>query len=383
MVSLCLATAQKIDSTNKRCFMLSSLMFQEDSKYDEAIKILEHALNLYPNDKDIIVDLSMLYLKHGRKEDGFRLYSLIESTNRTNLYQLFDHSKMNTKTDHIKEIKAIKDLDKKSLTLKKKYKILVFLEQGCGDILNFYRYLKPLLKKGHTLTAVTHQKSIIPLLKEVSGMEKVNLTSEIEYKNIKNYDFKTLILNIPYILNIPQSPPPSILINISKVKKNNKELNTKIKKLIDKNKKNIGISWKGNKRHLYDESRSINLNIFSEIFKNNNCNFFVITKDINQDERIFLKQFKNVILCDHLISDWCDTAIIVSLLNEVITVDTSLAHISATLDKPTRILIAKEPDWRWGISGKKSEWYKSVELLRQSDPDNWEIIINDLSKKLA
>ena len=53
-------------------------------------------------------------------------------------------------------------------------------------------------------------------------------------------------------------------------------------------------------------------------------------------------------LCDNLIQNWRDTAIIVSKLDEVITVDTSLAHISGTLGVPTKVLISTVPDWRWG-----------------------------------
>ena len=67
-----------------------------------------------------------------------------------------------------------------------------------------------------------------------------------------------------------------------------------------------------------------------------------------------------------MIDDWADTAVIVLQLDELLTVDTSLGHIGGTLNKPTKILIAKDPDWRWGLKSKKTEWYKSVELIRQS-----------------
>ena len=95
------------------------------------------------------------------------------------------------------------------------------------------------------------------------------------------------------------------------------------------------------------------------------------------------KKFKNVLLCNNLISDWIDTAIIVSRLDEVITVDTSLAHIAGTLNIPTKIMISKVPDWRWGIKENTTEWYKSVKLLRQKNSGDWESIINNLANKLS
>ena len=109
----------------------------------------------------------------------------------------------------------------------------------------------------------------------------------------------------------------------------------------------------------------------------------VIDKEISNKDQSFLKKFKNVLLCNNLISDWIDTAIIVSRLDEVITVDTSLAHIAGTLNIPTKIMISKVPDWRWGIKENTTEWYKSVKLLRQKNSGDWESIINNLANKLS
>ena len=69
-------------------------------------------------------------------------------------------------------------------------------------------------------------------------------------------------------------------------------------------------------------------------------------------------------------------------MDEVITVDTSLAHISGTIGKPTKILISNVPDWRWGLKEEKTSWYQSVELLRQDIDRDWESIINNLADKI-
>ena len=65
------------------------------------------------------------------------------------------------------------------------------------------------------------------------------------------------------------------------------------------------------------------------------------------------------------ISDWEDTATIVSRLDEVITVDTSLAHISGTIGKPTKILISNVPDWEMGAKEEKKQ--VGINLLNFSD----------------
>ena len=81
-----------------------------------------------------------------------------------------------------------------------------------------------------------------------------------------------------------------------------------------------------------------------------------------------------------------DTIGLVKNLDLVITADTSLGHLSATLEKPTWIVLSLISDWRWFQNEKKSIWYDSVKLFRQKEIGNWqqvfELIYKDLEKKL-
>ena len=79
-----------------------------------------------------------------------------------------------------------------------------------------------------------------------------------------------------------------------------------------------------------------------------------------------------------MIDDWADTAVIVLQLDELLTVDTSLAHIGGTLNKPTKILIAKDPDWRWGLKVKKLNGIKVSSLSDNQKKDCWQKELNSL-----
>ena len=382
MAQLCLSTAEEINPKHKRCLMLKALLLQEESRYDESLDMYRRAIELYPNDKELIIDMAILYLRIGRKFEGYKLYNLVDTSKRINLYNLIDTAKINHNQNHIEKIQSLDDLNKLHISSKKPYKILIFLEQGFGDVINFYRYLPYLQKKGHSITTIAPKNSIIPLLRCTLDSGKIKFLKKIKYEDIKHFDFKTVVLNLPFILDMTDKPPPPISFNFKKLEKNKEKLIHRLKKLKEKGKV-IGVSWKGNKKHLHDESRSINLSLFSKIFKNSKITFLVIDKEISNKDQSFLKKFKNVLLCNNLISDWIDTAIIVSRLDEVITVDTSLAHIAGTLNIPTKIMISKVPDWRWGIKENTTEWYKSVKLLRQKNSGDWESIINNLANKLS
>jgi tetratricopeptide (TPR) repeat protein len=70
--------------------------------------------------------------------------------------------------------------------------------------------------------------------------------------------------------------------------------------------------------------------------------------------------------------DFRETAEIIATLDKVISVDTSVAHLAATLGKPTWILLpARGADWRWLRDRDDSPWYPSVRLLRQQTPGDW------------
>ena len=73
---------------------------------------------------------------------------------------------------------------------------------------------------------------------------------------------------------------------------------------------------------------------------------------------------------------------IIECLDIVISVDTSIAHIAATMNKNTWIIIPHVPDFRWGLKGQKTIWYDNVKLYRQKKINNWNDVINDLKKDL-
>jgi hypothetical protein len=82
-----------------------------------------------------------------------------------------------------------------------------------------------------------------------------------------------------------------------------------------------------------------------------------------------------------------DTIGIIKNLDLIITADTSLGHLSATLGKKTWIVLPFVSDWRWFSDEKKSIWYENVTLYRQKQIGNWEevfhIIGEDLKKEFS
>jgi tetratricopeptide (TPR) repeat protein len=64
------------------------------------------------------------------------------------------------------------------------------------------------------------------------------------------------------------------------------------------------------------------------------------------------------------IESWEDTAAIIENLDAVITVDTAVMHLAASMGKPTFALLSGASDWKFGMSGDKCLWYPSIKLFR-------------------
>ncbi len=80
------------------------------------------------------------------------------------------------------------------------------------------------------------------------------------------------------------------------------------------------------------------------------------------------------------ISTFEDTAAILSLVDELITVDTSVAHLAGGLGVKVRVLLPLIPDWRWLLSRTDSPWYPSARLYRQTKRQDWSAPLKNLLK---
>ena len=82
--------------------------------------------------------------------------------------------------------------------------------------------------------------------------------------------------------------------------------------------------------------------------------------------------------------DFDDTAKIIAGLDLVISVDTAVAHLAASLGKPTWVLLpARGADWRWLRGRDDSPWYPTARLFRQRSPGDWEPVLRRVEAAAA
>jgi ADP-heptose:LPS heptosyltransferase len=94
-----------------------------------------------------------------------------------------------------------------------------------------------------------------------------------------------------------------------------------------------------------------------------------------------LGQTDIVDLTAHL-TDLAETATLVSCLDLVITVDTSVAHLAGALGRPTWILLPWTPDYRWLLEREDSPWYPTVRLFRQTARRDYAAVLDRVRSEL-
>ncbi len=83
------------------------------------------------------------------------------------------------------------------------------------------------------------------------------------------------------------------------------------------------------------------------------------------------------------LTDYARTAALVEQLDLVISVCTSVAHLTGAMGKPVWILLAHYADWRWAREGEASAWYPSARLFRQRAPGDWAELLERVRSALA
>ncbi len=71
------------------------------------------------------------------------------------------------------------------------------------------------------------------------------------------------------------------------------------------------------------------------------------------------------------------------MLDAVVSVDTSVAHLAGLLGITVYNFIPTAPEWRWPLKGEKTPWYPSMTLYRAAQWDDWPPVIDRVRHDLT
>jgi tetratricopeptide (TPR) repeat protein len=138
----------------------------------------------------------------------------------------------------------------------------------------------------------------------------------------------------------------------------------------------VGIVWAGNPAHHRDSERSIALRAWAPLLALEGVRWFSLQKGAAVAAMETLPVGCALVELGSELTDFSDTAAVISQLDLVVCVDTAVAHLAGALGKPVWLLVQSDADWRWLRDRDDSPWYPTMRLFRQRESRDWSEVIN-------
>lgn len=255
--------------------------------------------------------------------------------------------------------------------------IMVFPEQGIGDSLQFLRYLALLAQQAGKVSV-----GVVPPLKRFVRELALNVDWCDEISALPPADFKVAMLSLPGELNqiLKGAVPPLLTFRDGAFSETGWQ--QKVAEL-DGGRKKIGLVWSGSLTQPTNRFRRLPPALVTALAElNSRAQFVLLQKGLPDEEMQSVQQALNAVNWSTELNDFYDTAAAVQMLDAVICVDTSVAHLVGMLQKPGWVCLSSIADWRWGREAV-SAYYPSLHLLRQPRLGEWDEVMKTLMSALG
>jgi len=327
---------------------------------DEAIHAYDRALQLQPGYPDARLNQSLAFLLKGDFARGFAGFEARLDTNEV------------VQRGFRRPLWRGEPLSGRCL--------LLHAEQGYGDTIQFLRYLPELDRRGGRIVVEVPPalRRLVERKVEHDALGGIEILSAGDA--LPAFDFHLPFMSLPNVFGfdasaIPGTPPYLWADPVAVEHWRNR--------LAGDDAVRIGVVWAGSPTHRNDHNRSIKPAALRPLFDLSGGTarrFYSLQVDASEAD---LAAFNGSITdLAPFLHDFTDTAAVICVLDLIICVDTSVAHLAAALGQRVELLLPYNPDWRWLLERSDSPWYPTVHLNRQRSPGDWSSVVAALAAEL-
>ncbi|MGA7808690.1 tetratricopeptide repeat protein [Bradyrhizobium sp.] len=253
--------------------------------------------------------------------------------------------------------------------------ILLYADEGLGDSIQFSRYI-PMLAAREARVILSIEDALYRLLSGLTGITQclrgsAGMPSEFDlHCSLSSLPlaFGTTLASIPAETSYLPAPAAD-------------RVQAWQQRLGPHDRLRVGLVWSGNPKHNNDRNRSMPLGLLARLL-DVEADFVSLQKDPRPGDRVALVDRNEIMDPTADLTDFAETAALVSCLDLVITVDTSTAHLAGAMGCATWILLPYTPDYRWLLDREDSPWYPSVRLFRQTASRDYASVIDRVRTEL-
>ncbi len=250
--------------------------------------------------------------------------------------------------------------------------ILVEPEQGYGDTIQFLRFVPELVRLGHRVW-LGLPRALERLVGNSMDVERIITGTE----PAAGVGVRIPILSLPARLGVRGEDlcgdpylPTRRSLSMARRKPGGPLT--------------VGLVWRGNPQHANDRRRSLSLRQLHPLLRLPGIDWVSLQwgEDTHDEIERAVEAGCRIRRDPTPDGDFQDSADRIRRTDLVLSVDTALCHLAGALGHPVWTLLPYNPDWRWGLTGEQTPWYRSMRLYRQEALDSWGEPIARLEKDL-
>ena len=246
-------------------------------------------------------------------------------------------------------------------------RLLLFAEQGLGDTIMAVRYVRHVAARGADVILEV-PATLRSLMQSVGHVSEIVVQGEPR----PDFDLYCPLLSLPRAFKTRLDTIPA---DVPYLWAPQSHVAAWRERLAPLRGLRVGLVWAGNPQHQNDLRRSVGLPALLALLAETDASLVSLQKDLRPGDADVLRSHPRLIQLGSDLASYDDTAAVISLLDLVISVDTSVAHVTGALGKPVWILLPPNPDWRWLLDREDSPWYPTARLFRQSVLGDWSDVI--------
>ncbi len=365
----CFSIAMAYDQKHVASHVNMGTLLVKCFRPEEALIYLERGVELEKTSAHALWNLGLCHLLLGRFETGWRLY---EARLQTHLVP----------QDLVPTVGLrISNFDQ--LNKNGKEELVIWCEQGLGDSIQFSRYLNLLHAKDISFELHCPAK-LLSLFRDWFNAPWLKVKAHNLEKDQNDHRphlplmslpalFKSNLVNLPSSLPYLHSPC---------------ETPTHLQLEDPPGGLSIGVVWAANPSNaqMY-KHKSLPLEIlmpkFLDLLSLDLIDLHCLQVGEDASQLSPWLDHPRIFDWSNFLNDFADTAHVVKQLDLVISVDTAVAHLSGALNRPTWLLLPRNPDFRWLLDTEESPWYPScMRLFRQKTQGDWLGVLDQLQKAL-
>lgn len=338
-------------------------------KIEEAVASYQRALRVQPDHPDALFHLGMVNLKRGRYRDGwagFEYRFKIRRANRRSCEPRWNGTSLRGRILHVMREQGLGDDIMYSSCF----------PQLIKDAKHCYIECEPRLEK--LLSRSFPEATFIPLVD--------NATKETVLQR-DDFDVRIFSASVPGYLRNSLRDFPRHQGYLRADTERTSYWRERLAALGDGLK--VGISWRGGTVHTNRKRRTLSLDVLQPVLALPGVRWINLQYGERAAEIAAFKAAHGITITDWpeaIDGDFDETAALVSGLDLVISVCTSVIHLSGALGRPVWVMVPHAAEWRYGLEGETMPWYPTARLLRQTEAATWDTVIGrvreDLTRRL-